>query len=491
MLKDIKTGDESMYPMKPNNWLKHADFMIIDILCLQLALFQAYLLRHGAINPYSIELYRTMSFVFIMIDCIIEFFAEDLKNVLKRGYYKEFKETSKHVIYVILGGVFYLFAIKESTNYSRSTLLIAAVIYMILSYCTRILWKSFLNLQKTNEKNLRATVIITTKSTLEEVVNSIQHNDYPNLHIVGIGIMDGPIEIDRVNDIPVLSEEKEILEYICRGWVDEIFIQVPEGVLIPESMLFSFNEMAVTVHTKLLNTVNVTGQYQFVERMGPYTVLTTSVKMVSQKQLFFKRFLDICGGLIGCLISGILFLFVAPCIRILSPGPVIFSQVRVGRNGKRFKIYKFRSMCLNAEEKKKEMMKDNMMGSEQISKFQNDSRIIGSEKGEGKGFGNFIRKYSIDEFPQFINVLKGDMSLVGTRPPTEDEWQTYDLHHRARLAVKPGITGMWQVNGRSKVTDFEKIVDLDKRYIAEWSVALDLRILLRTVKVVLGKEGSM
>lgn len=465
--------------------------MIIDILCLQLALFQAFLLRHGTINPYNIELYRTMSFVFILIDCIVEFFAENLKNVLKRGYYKEFIETLKHVLFVILVGVFYLFVIKEGTNYSRITLLLAAVFYMILSYVARILWKSFLHLQQVSEKRQRALVIITTRSMLNYVVQSIEQNDYPNLQTVGIGIIDGPIERNRINDIPVLSEEERIVEYICRGWVDEIFIEVPEGVVIPDRLLLSFNEMAVTVHTKLVNTVNVTGQSQFVERMGPFTVLTTSVKMVSQKQMFFKRLLDICGGLVGCLISGILYLFVAPCIRILSPGPVIFSQVRVGKNGKRFKIYKFRSMCLNAEEKKKEMMQENLMGSEQISKFQNDSRIIGSEKGEGKGFGNFIRKYSIDEFPQFFNVLKGDMSLVGTRPPTVDEWQTYDLHHRARLAVKPGITGMWQVNGRSNVTDFERIVDLDKRYIEEWSVGLDLKILLRTVKVVLGKEGSM
>lgn len=120
-----------------------------------------------------------------------------------------------------------------------------------------------------------------------------------------------------------------------------------------------------------------------------------------------------------------------------------------------------------------------------------NARKTGSEKGENRGFGNFIRKYSIDEFPQFYNVLRGDMSLVGTRPPTVEEWEKYDLHHRARLAVKPGITGMWQVNGRNNITDFEKIVNYDKSYIENWSIELDCKILLRTVKVVLEKEGSM
>ena len=122
-------------------------------------------------------------------------------------------------------------------------------------------------------------------------------------------------------------------------------------------------------------------------------------------------------------------------------------------------------------------------------------RIIGSRKlPDGtvkRGIGNFIRDWSLDEFPQFWNVLKGDLSLVGTRPPTVDEWDKYELHHRARLATKPGITGMWQVSGRSKITDFEQVVALDKKYIQEWSMGLDLRILLQTVLVVLRREGSM
>mgnify|MGYP002611175188 FL=1 len=108
-----------------------------------------------------------------------------------------------------------------------------------------------------------------------------------------------------------------------------------------------------------------------------------------------------------------------------------------------------------------------------------------------KGIGNFIRDWSIDEFPQFFNILKGDMSLVGTRPPTVDEWEKYELHHRARLAAKPGLTGMWQVSGRSNITDFEEVVELDREYISHWSMGLDFRILLKTIQVVFKKEGSM
>ena len=127
-------------------------------------------------------------------------------------------------------------------------------------------------------------------------------------------------------------------------------------------------------------------------------------------------------------------------------------------------------------------------------KMDDDPRIIGSEKkdknGKPKGIGNFIRRTSLDEFPQFWNVLKGEMSLVGTRPPTLDEWEKYDLHHRVRMSIKPGLTGLWQISGRSDITDFEEVVRLDREYIETWSVELDFQILLKTVSVVLKHEGA-
>ena len=231
------------------------------------------------------------------------------------------------------------------------------------------------------------------------------------------------------------------------------------------------------------------------EKIGGYTVLTTSLNYATAKQVFMKRSLDILGGLAGCILTGIIFIFVAPAIYIQSPGPIFFSQERVGKNGKKFKMYKFRSMYMDAEERKKELMKDNRVGDGMMFKLDFDPRVIGNKilpNGEKKtGIGNLIRVTSLDEFPQFLNVLKGDMSLVGTRPPTLDEWEKYELHHRARLAMKPGLTGMWQVSGRSNITDFEEVVELDKKYISEWTMGLDIRILLKTVQVIFKKEGSM
>ena len=247
-------------------------------------------------------------------------------------------------------------------------------------------------------------------------------------------------------------------------------------------MIKNFGIMGITIHIKLARVADDSSN-QIVEKLEGYTVLSTSIHMVSAGQLIFKRTMDICGGLVGMLLTGIIFIFVAPIIYIKSPGPIFFKQVRIGKNGKKFNIYKFRSMYMDAEERKKELMAQNDIKDGIMFKMDNDPRII-------KGIGNFIRDYSLDEFPQFWNVLIGDMSLVGTRPPTVDEWEKYEMHHRSRLAFKPGLTGMWQVSGRSNITDFEEVVRLDTEYIKKWSPGLDIMILFKTVAVVLGKVGS-
>ena len=163
-----------------------------------------------------------------------------------------------------------------------------------------------------------------------------------------------------------------------------------------------------------------------------------------------------------------------------SAGP-IFSQGRIGRDGKPFRVYKFRSMCPNAEAKLDDLLDQNEMDGP-VFKIKDDPRIT--------RVGKFIRKTSIDELPQFYNVLKGDMSLVGTRPPTVDEFRQYESHQKRRLSAKPGITGLWQVSGRNEIKDFEDVVKLDVQYIDNWSIGLDIKIILKTIKVVFEKGGE-
>ncbi|ACK73639.1 Undecaprenyl-phosphate galactose phosphotransferase [Gloeothece citriformis PCC 7424] len=192
-----------------------------------------------------------------------------------------------------------------------------------------------------------------------------------------------------------------------------------------------------------------------------------------------KRAIDIVGSLLGLTLTGIIAIPVMIAMAIYDPGPLLYSQVRCGVNGRQFRIWKFRSMIVGAD-KMKHLIKNEANG--HIFKNENDPRIT--------RVGAFLRRTSLDEFPQFWNVLMGDMSLVGTRPPTPDEVANYEKHHWERLRVKPGITGEWQANGRSTVKDFEDIVKMDLRYQQKWSVLYDLQLIAKTIQVVFNRTGA-
>lgn len=194
---------------------------------------------------------------------------------------------------------------------------------------------------------------------------------------------------------------------------------------------------------------------------------------------WLKRLIDILGALVGLSLVGLLYLPIAIAIQFDNPGPILYSQIRCGLHGHTFRIWKFRSMVVNAD-RLKHLVSNQAKGN--IFKNRNDPRIT--------RVGKILRKTSLDEFPQFWNVLKGDMSLVGTRPPTVDEVMKYERHHFQRLLVKPGITGEWQVNGRSKVEDFEEIIKLDLAYQRKWSVYYDLTLIAKTVLAVFKKDGA-
>ena len=483
-----------MYRKDNDRWLKHADFIILDMICLQAAFMLAYAISGNGFNPYTNVLYRNMAVFLEFADIIVLIVADTLKDVLKREHYVEFMVTMKHCIVVGVMSILYLFLLQKGEKYSRLAMILLFILYIGLAYAVRELWKKKLK-SKMEEGSERALLIVATSDIAEQVVRNIRANNYARYVIAGVAIIDRDWVGSVVGGVEVVADAESAPMYVCREWVDEVLIVTSGTVPYPKEMIEQFTETGVTVHLSLVKISNVPGKKQFVEKIGHYTVLTTSMNYASSGQLVVKRLMDIAAGLVGCILTGIIFIFVAPAIYISSPGPIFFSQERVGKNGKKFKLYKFRSMYMDAEARKAELMKDNKLGDGKMFKMDFDPRVIGNKvlpDGTKKtGVGNFIRRTSLDEFPQFFNVLKGDMSIIGTRPPLISETNLYELHHHARLAIKPGITGMWQVSGRSDITDFEEVVRLDKEYITNWNIGLDIKILFKTILVVFKKDGSM
>ena len=452
-----------------------------------MAFILSYIIRQNVHEPYMDPLYRNMMLFLVMIQFTVTFFLESFKNVLKRGTYQEFVESIKHCLLVILVTSFFFFLTQTGEQYSRLILLLTGLLYFLFTYFTRLLWKRHLKLRGISGKGKRSLLVVTYYEIASAVLENVITNNYGDYQVSGIVIINKDMIGQTIDGIPVVSSEPKLLDYVCKEWVDQVFINLPPGVFLSERILDGFNEMGIAVHQKLLDTLINNNQKWRVERLGGYTVLTSSINMASSRQLLLKRFMDISGGLLGCIITFFLFLIFAPMIFIKSPGPVLFSQYRVGKNGKIFKIYKFRSMYMDAEKRKAELLSQNRIKDGMMFKLDNDPRIIGGEN----GLGGFMRKFSIDEWPQMWNVLKGEMSLVGTRPPTLDEWEKYELHHRARLSIKPGLTGLWQISGRSSITDFEEVVKLDKQYITEWCFKKDVEILLKTISTVVYRVGAL
>ncbi len=484
-----------MYKRNANGWLKHWDFILLDLIVIQIAYVLAYALAGYGLNPYQILIYKNMAIIIEIVNLVIILVFSSFRDVLKKGHYKTFVAAFNQGIMIGLASILYLFLIQEGQNFSRLTLIYIVVLYVLLSYVMRESLKKYLKNNSNNDLNKQSLLLIANEQDVESSIKRLQSNTYSTFNITGIVVLDKDEVGTMISNIPVVASEDTAAEYVCKAWVDEALVVVDDDKSYPKDLIDKIEETGIAVHVNIPYIRKETGKQQFVEDIGNFTVLTTTPNYASPKQLLVKRMMDIVAGLIGCLLTCIIFIFVAPLTYISSPGPIFYSQERIGKNGKPFKMYKFRSMYLDADERKAELMKQNKINDARMFKMDFDPRIIGNKilpDGTHKtGIGEFIRKTSLDEFPQFYNVLKGDMSLVGTRPPLKEEVDLYELHHHARLATKPGITGMWQVSGRSNITDFEEVVKLDKEYINNWSIGLDIKIILKTILVVFKREGSM
>lgn len=481
-----------MYKRNAQGWSKHFDFFVVDEISLQAAFILAVFIRHRS-WAYSTPLYFSLGILLILIDLLVLVTHNSMHNVMSRGYYVEFSQTVKHCFFVFAIATICMFATQSGSTYSRIITVLTFLFHIAFGYGTRLFWKRRIKKRGQGKKNRRSMLAVVTPASAEDILTRLS-GDEPSDYIITGVVLTEKDGRESILGYPVVSALEETADYISKEWVDSVYIDAPltdERVL---KLMDACAQMGVPTHYHIPN-MGRNGGKRFSEKIGGTTVLTSSINYATPAQVLLKRCADIAAGIAGSLIALLIMAIVGPIIKKQSPGPILFTQERIGKNGKKFKMYKIRSMYMDAEARKKELLDQNRVKDGMMFKLDFDPRIIGNEilpDGTKKtGIGEFIRRTSLDEFPQFFCVLKGDMSTVGTRPPTPDEWEKYQYHHRARLATKPGITGLWQVSGRSEITDFEEVVRLDTEYITNWTPGLDLKILIKTIGVLFSREGAM
>ncbi len=463
-----------MYELQKNRWMKHLDFAVLDILVLECLYFVLVKILIPRKEYESFGVHKHVALA-IPVIALLLFIAYDFyKKVLHRSFVMELFSSLQYMLFLSGGILIYLYLAKESYWFSRTLFILFSVIGVGVLTAARMIYKQIVI--RRIAKAVPSVVLITDRPLEQSTLKKIESEEM-RYRLAAIFTSSWTGTVSQ----PVYALDFSLLEsYRNEHAIDEVILDIGDQENYERWMEFLLDS-GLTVH------VCIDYLYQelpnaFIEKIGRLTVLSTSNSVAYPGQLIVKRVMDIAGSVVGLAVTGAAFVVFAPIIKIQSPGPVFYSQMRVGRNGRQFRIYKFRSMYPDADLRKAELIGKNKMDG-QMFKVDDDPRII--------PIGHFLRKHSIDELPQFWNVLKGDMSLVGTRPPTIDEWERYSPHHRARMSVKPGLTGMWQVSGRSDITDFEEVVRMDTEYINNWSLLTDIRLIGKTILVVVRGDGAV
>jgi len=457
--------------------------IVVDIVSIIGSFILSVAIQYKRIGTKDLtSLYISTVFIMLLSHMVIYAAGKGRKKVFKRGFTEEGVAILKEQLKLLAVLVTYLYLTKQGGSYSRLFVLIFFLLNYLITYVLRSYLKVFMFACYKRSASSNKVLLITTSDRAEEVIQRIRDEREWAILISDMAIIDKDMVGECIDGIPVLGSSSNLMEIARLNVLDEVFINLPRKCSFNlNETIYEFEKMGVTVHVGIEITPVFQFKNKYLENFAGHQVITFSTGIFDARQELLKRVLDFMGGIVGFVITAVITLFLAPIIKLDSKGPVFFSQVRVGRNGRKFKIYKFRSMYENAEEMKKELLdKNEIQGF--MFKMKEDPRIT--------KVGRFIRKTSLDEFPQFLNVLKGDMSLVGTRPPTLDEFEKYEVRHKRRLSLRPGLTGLWQVSGRSDIQDFEEVVKLDLEYIDNWSIGLDIKLILKTIRVVVLKKGG-
>lgn len=482
-----------MYINASRELLSKLIISIVGIVGIFLSLYTVSSIYHKVwCSPFSVPNFTTyfpiLAFVYFVVNMITGY----NKRFFKRSLYGESVIIFQIICIIVSALILILFWSHLIIDSHRLIIGSFALTFFFVDIALRTITKAFLLKVFYNSKFSSKLLIVTDNANAEAVLKSLSPYFDWSRSICGVCIMDGdedatdvsdPNKLSQIEGRQVVCTRKNFLEYTSHNNVDEIFVILDSfhSDTNLRDQLMQIEEMGIKISINIDLFNYLPTSFAKIDKIGGFHTVSISRNYHSFKERFAKKVLDYAGGLVGFLIFCIAFIFIAPIIKLDSKGPVIFAQPRVGKNGRIFKCYKFRSMRTDAEDLKKQLMKNNEMNG-LMFKMENDPRIT--------RVGKLIRKTSIDELPQFINVLKGDMSLVGTRPPTIDEYEKYEPRHKARVSMTTGLTGLWQVSGRSNIKDFNDVVKLDMEYIDNWSIWLDIKIILLTIKVVLFGKGA-
>ncbi|MGQ7373109.1 sugar transferase [Streptococcus suis] len=449
---------------------------------LRLAIFQMFGVMVSAIITSKLpgsDLTRSGILIILMVHFFAYYLSRIAVDFEYRGYIKEFEKTFWYSLVYATFLTVLSFMLEDTFEFSRRGVVYFSAINFLLIYLINCIVRQFKHLFFFSISQQGRTILITNSSRWRGMERLLETEKQFQKSLAGLVLMDGQL-IEEDKQFPVFRTVEDALEFSTREVVDHIFINLPSEHYDLKQLVSEFELLGIDVSVDINSFGFKALKNKKIQLFGDHSIVTFSTNFYKPSHIFMKRLLDIIGAMIGLLLCGLVSIVLVPLIR-KDGGPAIFVQKRVGKNGRIFKFYKFRSMYIDAEERKKELLEQNQMQGGMF-KMDNDPRIT--------PIGHFIRKTSLDELPQFYNVLTGDMSLVGTRPPTVDEFDQYTPSQKRRLSFKPGITGLWQVSGRSNITDFDEVVKLDVEYIDNWTIWSDVKILLKTVKVVIKGEGS-
>ena len=473
-----------MYKRATEGWAKHWDFILLDTLCLQAAFIIAYWIRFSTrYFVYDRREYQVVGLMLALFSVTAAVLFNTMHTVLRRSLWQEIRRTVAQCLLVFAAIIIFLFSMKDSESISRIIIYVTLGIYLVLSFSVRMLYKRFLIRRRRVVRRKREMLLVAeNREIAERAIARFESRPEENIHACGVVLCSGGEGIREVSGVPVAAAPEEAADYICANWIDEVYVAAQESAL-PEQFLTHCAEMGVTMHQELVRPAGLQGE-QRVEQIARRPVLTSSIRMAKPWQLMIKRGIDIIAGLILSIPAALSIVILTPIIKSRSSGPVLLRQERIGQNGRKFRMLSIRTMYMDANRRMKNWREK--YPDEKLT-MKNDPRLIGNKTlkdgTQKNGIGYTVRMMSLDMLPQAFNVLRGQMSLVGTRAPSVEEWEKYQYRHRVRLACKPGITGLWQASGKSRTMTFEEATAIDTEYIANWSLGLDGKILIRTLGV--------